>query len=92
MVCLIYRRSSLRLESCERPDSIESDPSVLSRNEQVGFWRIGSFSETAAQRWRCVECDGGSGRESGHVILGHAVTQGVPGDFKEPAGFGDVPA
>ena len=50
MACLIYRRSSLRLESCERPDSIESDPSVLSRNEQVGFWRIGSLSETAAQR------------------------------------------
>lgn len=92
MACLIYRRSGLRLESCERPDSIESDPPVLSRNEQVGFWRIGPFSETVAQRWRCVECDSGNGRESGHTILGHAVTQCVPGDFKEPAGFGDVPA
>lgn len=26
------------------------------------------------------------------MVLGHAVAQGVPGDFKEPAGFGDVPA
>jgi len=25
-------------------------------------------------------------------VFGHAVAEGVAGDFKEPAGFGDVPA
>ncbi len=92
MACLIYRRSGLRLEFCERPDNIESDPSVLSRNEQVGFRRIWPFSETVTQRWRSVGCDGGSGRESGHVIFGHPIAQGIAGDFEKTAGFGYIPA
>lgn len=50
MACLTYRCSCLRLELREKLGSIESDPSVLSRNEQVGILGKWQFSETGTQR------------------------------------------